>query len=1078
MNPAKKQTDGTAIDTGNAVQDGETSSAHWPDVLIRASAGTGKTFQLSNRYLQLILSGQSVDGILATTFTRKAAGEILSRVMFRLAEAAASENACAKLTEELKWEALSTDQCRRVLRRVTRNLHRLRVSTLDSFFLQATQSLSLELGLPPRWQIIDELEEKRIRDDAIARLLQEGDRDTVFQLMHWLSKGEARRGVHDLVRDTVTDVYEIFLEAPAECWQKISRLSAPEEHELLSAVEQLANVEVTDALRKVIDEDRRLVLAKEWDVLAAKGVSGKVVNGETKYRRSELTPEVLGPYRVIADYVIAELRNRIITQTESTFDLLQRYHEHYDQIKLSQRGLRFSDLARYLANFQHDSKMSRLNYRLDGSVENLLLDEFQDTSLYQWQVIRPFAQHTTEDAEDRSFFCVGDKKQAIYGWRGGDADLLDAVGEELELDEELPLDKSFRSSQLVMDVVNQINSQMGEHSNLGRAQSAVDRWTAVFPKHETAKKELDGQVLLRTAPAVEEGRNETQTDVTLRHAAERVAELARQAPQISIAILTRSNKSVGKLINELHRLGVPASEEGGNPLDDSAAVQLVLSLLRLADHPADRVARYHLSRSPWAKLLDLDFRDDGQAFRLSRRVRGQLAELGYGATILSWAKQLQPHCNRREWRRLGQLVELAYVHQAKLENPRSIGHQMQYRLSSRCLAFIEFVESYRVADPSSDSVRVMTVHQSKGLQFDYVVLPDLEGKLIPSEPRCVVSRPSASETIDLVSRYANEATRGHLPSGVQRMFENYSSQAVRESLCVLYVALTRAVHGFEMIIAPSKPNERSLPATPAGLIRAAITDSQPAPPANVLFEVGNERWWNTKKDEPSAEERPVQVVDRVRLAKQPSKNTHRKYQLTSPSGLEGDGLVRLDDRLRTSNSQAMELGSLIHQFFEQIEWVDPSVPDEESLRALAQRSDVNEEHIQQAISDFQEMLRLPQITKTLSAEQYQAFRGSGESRLEVRCEQPIAVTRGDELLSGFIDRLVIVYEGDRPVHADIIDYKTDRVDDAQVLEQRVAYYRPQLKAYAEGVQRMLQLNSQQVTARLLFVTADRMVDVT
>ena len=112
MNPAKKQTDGTAIDTGNAVKDGETSSVHWPDVLIRASAGTGKTFQLSNRYLQLILSGQSVDGILATTFTRKAAGEILSRVMFRLAEAAASENACAKLTEELKWEALSTALCR------------------------------------------------------------------------------------------------------------------------------------------------------------------------------------------------------------------------------------------------------------------------------------------------------------------------------------------------------------------------------------------------------------------------------------------------------------------------------------------------------------------------------------------------------------------------------------------------------------------------------------------------------------------------------------------------------------------------------------------------------------------------------------------------------------------------------------------------------------------------------------------------------------------------------------------------------------------------------------------------------
>jgi ATP-dependent helicase/nuclease subunit A len=118
-------------------------------VMIRASAGTGKTYQLSNRYLGLVASGVPPEAILASTFTRKAAGEILDRVLVRLADAALNEVACRDLADALGDMSLKPARALDVLAHLVKQLHRLRISTLDSVFAQMATSFSLELGLPP-----------------------------------------------------------------------------------------------------------------------------------------------------------------------------------------------------------------------------------------------------------------------------------------------------------------------------------------------------------------------------------------------------------------------------------------------------------------------------------------------------------------------------------------------------------------------------------------------------------------------------------------------------------------------------------------------------------------------------------------------------------------------------------------------------------------------------------------------------------------------------------------------------------------------------------------------------------------
>ena len=306
-------------------------SGRWASRIIHASAGTGKTYHLTNRYLQLLLAGQSADRILATTFTRKAAGEILQRVVYRLAVAAAGDAACTTLAEQLAWPALRPDECAEALRRLTRQLHRVRVATLDSFFLQIARTLSLELGLPPNWQIVDEHEERQIRTEAVAALLQQEDSQTVVQLMHWLTQGEAGRRVHDLLDDTVGAAYELFLEAPPAAWECLRRQPERNSVELAEILAQLREQDLPadKRIRAAFHKDLERAELGNWSALLDSGIGKKIAAGESQYYRVDLPEDLIRAYEPLMEHAHACLINRLVTQNEGTYQLLKRFHEHH-----------------------------------------------------------------------------------------------------------------------------------------------------------------------------------------------------------------------------------------------------------------------------------------------------------------------------------------------------------------------------------------------------------------------------------------------------------------------------------------------------------------------------------------------------------------------------------------------------------------------------------------------------------------------------------------------------------------------------------------------------------------------------
>lgn len=1075
------------------------SSAEAPPprrVLIRASAGTGKTFRLSNWFLGELFSSADTAQILATTFTRKAAREILDRILVRLAEASLDTAKCEELAVFLN-RPLTCDECQTLLDRLTRELHRLRVSTLDSFFAQIATNCSLDLGLPPGWTIIDGNSDRELRREAIEVLLREEGAGLAGQLQHF-TVGASNRSVTRLIDDAVNKAYQTFLESAEPAWKQFPEYHPLGADQLLVAIADLEELDLPKTAKgepnkswvSARDKALEAFSRERWEAFIQSGIASKILDGEETYSRKEIEPHV----RDVFNRLIAHARGVIIPQmarqTGALWHLLEQFHSVYMRLKQERRWLTHDDVTRHLARAVSAMNLDQIAFRLDSKMQHLLLDEFQDTSLPQWSILEPFAKQVTQNRPGRTFFCVGDVKQAIYSWRGGVAEIFDKVESQISRLETEQLTDSRRSSPAIIDTVNRLfgGGRLTELSALSDSEKAsVAIWCKRFEEHSTHLKELPGYCELRTAPLAEEPDSKdsaesisksTQKQTTLAAAADKVAELAALAPHSTIGVLCRSNATIARLMFELRERHVEASEEGGNPLTDSAAVEAILSLLTIADHPGNTVARFHVATSPVGALFGFSNHESHEdAHELSRRLRREIATHGLHASLEVWTRELVPACSARDARRLEQLVALASRTQAADE--------------IRTRQFIDVVRNERVQDPSTHRIRVMTIHKSKGLEFDIVVLPELDSDLHGPSPRVVSGRPDPTSPIDRVSIYRRKEIQKLLPKEFRTVFSGWTEEAVTQSLCVLYVAITRARHACYMLIPPSVRTGDKLRSSLNGLLRKGLAESgTQAEPDTLLFKTGDPRWYEQIEPPESVPSPPVPQHGTVELADMPAGRT-RGLAMVEPSELEGGSTVRINELLSLDRAERLERGTLMHRWFEEIEWLDEGPPDEARLRKLAGLHASIGVNVDEEISRFTRFLQEPGTVELLSRRPYSELplevsagtqsriAGCG-TRLEVYREWGFTAPDEDgSLMTGIIDRLVLVYDAAsyELLAADIIDYKTDEIDSAAAADARTGFYRDQVTAYRRAVEQLYRLTQDQISSRLLFVTAGRVCSV-
>lgn len=1016
--------------------------------VIRASAGAGKTWRLGNRYIGLLAAGVAPENIVAATFSRKAAGEILERILTRLARASLSPEAGARLAVELGQPGLSAESAGELLRSLARSLHRLRVCTLDSLFGDVARGFGPELGLPPGWEMAEDDDTHRLQVEAIDAALRAYDVDALIKLLNDLDEGAAEQSVIKGFDEVIRTFHGVACESEAAAWGAVTvegRLDAAAIDAAAAALgaDPVTNGHVTKARDKVLG-----ALARgEWATVGADKLLASQAAGEP-YQRTRVGAPAQAACARIVGHALAEVVAAMGRRTASARQMLDLFEGPYREVQRRRRLLRFEDVARAIGEGALDARMEEVFQRLDARTEHLLLDEFQDTSPAQWRVLLPFARVAVREG---SLFVVGDVKQAIYGWRGGVAEIFDAVTTALPGLGEETLEKSQRSAPVVIDAVNRVFAAIATAGALGPYAEAGGRWAKGFIAHTTARDGLRGHVSLRTAPEAAEG--EKQSDATLACAADHIRDLAAAHPGCSLGVLVRTNDSVRALTDLLRARDVPVSGEGTSTLTGSRAVDAVLSLLRFVDHPGHTIARYHVACSPLGAVVGfVNHEDRHAARRLSIELRAALMSEGYGACLYEWARGLASSCDARDLRRLLKLVEL--------------GYEYDRDATLRPTDFVAWVEKKRVPDAGSADVRVMNVHQSKGLQFDLVVLPELDGSF-PKAPRVLIRRDSPLAPITAVSLPGRKGQLDGTP--LQALRHANECESVVESINLLYVALTRAVHAVHIVVAP-EPAKASRGPTMAKIVCEALCPGAERTPAALLFELGERDWFATTAPPvmgSAAAAEPVRVVLR-------RSSRSRGLERQSPSSHEGGGRS-LSAALAQPNRGALEQGTLIHAFFERVRWIEDGLPEGAALLRLARASGLSAEESTRRVEWFERMMADPVVRGALSLAGQAAEAGV---ELEVRREFPFAQREGDALVNGVIDRLVLHRRGGRTVAAEVIDFKTDGVSAGEAeVAARVEVHRGQMEAYRRAVARMERVPPERVRARLLFVTAGVVRDV-
>lgn len=1077
---------------------------------ILASAGTGKTWQLTTQYLGILLASEDPrpETILASTFTRAAAGEIRARVLQRLAIAARADDAGERERTSLR-EAIGLDaslvtpsRCLALLRSLLLRLDRLQVRTLDSFFFGIASGSASELGLPVPLEPLDEHGAARLAldavDAAIASLAETGT-ERLLATLDALTEGHPGRGVESLVRGASTALAALAEEAPESSWSWMLP-DAPPEVEFAALVERLESLaaeaesskdlggkRVANAIRttaELVKAIRDVKAAGEgvpleaWTTALGKGICKALVVGGGLFYNKPVHARIEAALAPAIARFAWEIERIALRRTKASAELARRVQGERARLLAARGEVTYDRVTRAVGTHLAEHPYSELLERIDAKVEHLLLDEFQDTSRSQWEAIRPLASEIAACGDgSRSFFAVGDLKQSIYGWRGGDPEILEHLGDRFEAGkhgvafEPESLDESRRSSPAVLAAVNAVFESVATNEVANRASAQASAWwKSVYATHR-AHADRPGVAELHlvnrgVAEASEDGDEGDSDDAAgsggvvsaarLQAVRELVHGLAARHPGQRIGIVVRRNRAVAQLLASLRAAGIEAVGVGGGSLRDSAAVNAVLEWLRFLEHPDHTIAAFHVGASPLGAVVELGRRSDrATRHRVAAHWRQRLAVLGYAAVLESIREAIAPHLSEGDARRWKRLLDEA----ARRDREGWV----------RPLEFMQAAEAIRVGEESSSAVTVLNIHQAKGLEYESVICPDLEFTLKPRSD-VLVSRGDDGSIRRIVRRIGG---LDFVPS-LAKIRDETDAMQVRETLCCLYVALTRARDRLFMLVDAPKENEKTIPATAAGLIRAALAPDATEP--GVVWRSGDASWREaavTGDDQAAAEPGVVSTAIMSTAAPEAprplsfafaSGGIVRTRRAAPPSSHESASLMQA---IALGDRDAADRGTAIHALFEAIGFLEDGMPDDGALDRAMRRALPRREAAWRAerLAEFRTMLAKPAIAAAISRP------SDGPAR--VWRERRFVAVDGGAVRQGIIDRLVAVGEPGAWRRAEILDFKTDGFADdppsAEALSAKVDFYRGQLVSYRSEIAKQFRLEPASIAMRLAFV---------
>ena len=1052
------------------------------NVVLEASAGTGKTTVLVSRYVNLLARGADPANILAMTFTRKAAAEMRERIVRELRRAADQS-----AFDRGRWAAIRD------------RLADIQISTIDAFCLSLLREFPLEANLDPGFDMADETQVPALVEVALDRSLRifmsMAKREPDFALvLAQLGINRTREGLaHLLERRLVAwDALDRFLaRGPATLTaQDVCRATVRRIADLLAGIPGGASAFLEDGplgharYQMLVRDLRRLQDFDHADDAAIRGLVDRVaahfLTGAGKVRNSDKT---LHPYSA-EHYPDADAARRhrraVVALSQSVYDLLRAFARDLNVVLA--RGIRrmfaiaeaeyrkalderavldFSDLLqRAVELLRRMDEFSQSRFLLENRYHHVLVDEFQDTSRAQWELVSLLVEAWGQGvgtAADTSIFVVGDRKQSIYRFRDADVALLQQAGRYIEGlrpggGAQRSITRSFRAVPELLAFVNEVCAELG--ATASRADDfrfddgdrfpldGAESQAPVSCARATRRVVLGIQAAddpLACAAAVAEEIARVLRDETVR---DRQTGVPRAARPGDVAVLFRSRASHREFERELELRGIPTYVYKGLGFFDADEIKDVSALIRFLARPSSDLRAAAFLRSRFvrvsdpalailaprlaAALTDVEppvpleaLPDDDRAVLAHARI--EVARWIAAADRIPPAELLE-HI----------LAESAYAYELRggrrqqawenLKKMRALIRRVQNRGYATLPRIADHLDSLTAGDESNavlealDAVNLMTVHAAKGLEFPVVFVVNL-AKGASGPPRPVRL---GTDTVS-VGPFVSEDD------------EEERAREREETKRLLYVAVTRARDRLYLSSAVNAdgalvPGRGSLAEVLPGTIRALLAEAArtvepmlvwrgtsgtvfdfrvcaPAPASPLTREAGSVNiGQDARPPGATGSDSFAAIADADALVRTPvSSAAARAVTSAEPGGGDRD-------------SDAL-VGTIVHRLVQRFGVSQPDAADPAMIAMHLVRPEERavcgdlETLVARSVSAWDRICRQPGVVQTL---------GSGECLHEVPFS--LALPERREVVRGSIDCLVVRAD----VSVSVVEFKTGR----------------------------------------------------
>ncbi len=849
-----------------------------------ANAGAGKTFVLTARVARLLLAGQDPARILCLTYTRAAAAEMTNRLFALLGRWSTMPD--TDLTQALSGligdDIPPTDlnAARRLFARALETPGGLKIQTIHAFSQSLLGRFPLEAGLAPAFDLMADQETEDAIKDILGTLLQYADDKGLTEALDILLAEGSETGFEDLVRTllglrltlqslTLTD--ENLSRAIADIHKALGCAPGATEHSLiteamtppaldLEALEATASALLSGSKTDVERGESVLAILKESDPHKAYEQYRQIFltgKGEAR-KRGLMTKGLAARHGGLMQFLekemirVLHLEDRIkaakcAMRSGAMLTLAARLYRRYGALKLRKGLLDYDDLLdRTLTLLQGDGAGAWVLYKLDAGIDHILIDEAQDTSPTQWEIIRRLADefftgNSAAEARDRArtIFAVGDEKQSIYSFQGAEPAAFARMRRHFENQTgatgspfaPVPLTLSFRSAPAILQAVDFVFAEERSARMVSVGGETV--------RHEPLRKNDTGVVELWPLAVSDEVADSNAWDAPLDRVrvgsgmaklAARIATtiagwlkdgewLAAKSRPIRpgdvLILVRRRNAFADHLIRDLKRQGIPVAGADRLKLTDHIAVMDLIAAGRFALLPRDDLTLACLLKSPFIGLDEDDLftlahdreaslwqalKDRGGEHPHWTRARETLERILARGRVLPAAEfygwLLGENGGRRDL-----LTRLGADAADPIDEFMALAETEDGEAALHLEAFLDQVERKapeikRDMDTGKDhgaqgEVRVMTVHGAKGLEAPVVILPDTcsmpDGK---HDPKVLTSDQDPEDKNPPLALWRGRQTED--PEEATRLRAALAEKREAEYRRLLYVAMTRA----------------------------------------------------------------------------------------------------------------------------------------------------------------------------------------------------------------------------------------------------------------------------------------------